>query len=362
MIFLTTLLDWLLNRNKYFTGVNPDTRFESEKQKDYDHAERAISLPVDPFSNQKIVSSGYFYENQNNTSSCVPHAVGLALAIERKADLGDYERIAQMFPYRLRSNYPNEGSVFQNIFEIYRTKGAPLYTTMPTPMTEAQANNMVVPFQAYTEANIFKGFSYWTLKSDFNDIATLAGIAELGHGIPILIYATYDEYAQMYPQIQQPNLTIAKAEVSHCVCILPHSGFRENGKRYVAIQDSAHFGDLTIRYLSEDFIKARTFAAGYWQKVVALSSGPRPKHYFAKIIHYGDTGVEVLAMQQLFVAEGLLPSDCQTGLFAGRTLAALHAFQARYANDILIPNQLSRPTDLFGRSSIDVANKLCGSV
>ncbi len=362
MNYIIAFLDWLLNKNPHYTGVNPDTRFDSEKNKDYDHAERAVALPVDPFINLKTVSSGYYYENQNGTSSCVPHAVGLALAIERKTTLGDYERVAQMFPYRLRSNYPKEGSALQEIFEIYRTKGAPLYTTMPTPFTEVQANNMAIPFQAYVEAAIFKGFEYWTVKKNFNDIATLAAIAEQGHGVAILIYATYDEWAQAYPQIQQPNLTIAKAEVTHCVCILPKSGFWENGKRYVAIQDSAWFGDYKIRYLSEDFITARTFAAGYWDKVVALGSGTKPQHHFAAILRYGDTGPEVLAMQQLFISEGLLPSDCATGLFAGRTLAALHAFQTRYAADILIPNQLFRPTDVFGRSCIDKANALTGLV
>ncbi len=362
MNYLTQFLDWFLNRNPYRTGVNPDTRFDSEKQFDFAHEERVTALSTNPFTNPQLSESPYPYENQRSTSSCVPHAVGLALAIERKNDVGDYVRLAPMFPYRLRSNYPSEGSAPQEMFDIYRKQGAPLYDTMPTPITEQWANNIAIPLEAYTEAAIFKGLEYWTLKSMYNDIGTLAGIAEQGHAVTILIYATYPEWAQEYPQIIVPGLRKQDATVVHCVTILPNSGFMKDGKKYCSVQDSAWFGGFKLRHLSEDFIKARVFASGYWDKVVPLGSGPKPQHHFAAILKYGDTGPEVLAMQQLFVSEGLLANDNMSGNFYGKTLAALHAFQTKYANDILIPNQLSRPTDIFGRSCIDKANQLITNV
>ncbi len=360
MNYVIAFLDWLLNKNPHYTGVNPDFRHELEKQLDHAHEERSVALSTNPFTNTQLTESPYPYENQRSTSSCVPHAVGLALAIERKNDLGSYVRPAPMFPYRLRSNYPSEGSALQEMYDRYRHDGAPLYDTMPTPISEQQANNMWIPLSFYDEAAIFKGLEYWTLKSMYNDIGTLAGIAEQGHAVTILIYATYPEWAQEYPQIMVPGLRKQDATVVHCVTILPNSGFIKDGKRYVVIQDSAWFGGFKRRYLSEDFITARIYAAGYWDKVVPLGSGPKPQHHFTVPIHYGDTGPEVLAMQQLFVSEGLLANENQTGHFFGKTLAALHAFQTKYAADILIPNQLTVPTNTFGISSMAKANLLCG--
>ncbi len=266
-----------------------------------------------------------------------------------------------MFPYRLRSNYPGEGCYPQEIFELYRTHGAPLYTTLPTPGSEVEANKLELIAQEFVEAQIFKGYSYYTIKTGYDDIAVIAGVAAQGHAVPILIYATYDEWAQQYPQIIVPNLVqgSAYAEVEHCVCVLPHSGFTLNGKRYVAIQDSAWFGGWKLRYLSEDWIRARSYGpAGYFTKVIPLSAGPKPNHVFSTSIHYGDKGPEVLAMQQLFNSEGLLTSDNLSGAFNGRTLAALHAFQTKYAADILIPNGLTVPTAVFGPSCIAKANSL----
>ena len=264
-----------------------------------------------------------------------------------------------MFPYRLRSNYPQEGSILQNIFEIYRKEGAPLFTTLPTPMTEAQADAIQITSAQVNEAAIFKGFSYYTLTKNWNDIATLGGIAALGHGVPILIYANDDEWGLDFPVIKYPNLTAGIAEIDHCVCILPNSGFTLNGKQYLTIQDSAWFGGKQLRHLDADFLKARCFAAGYWDKVITLGSGPHPKYQFTKDLHYGDTGADVKAMQQLFIAEGLLANNNATGAFYGLTLAALHAFQNKYASQILMPNNLDKPTDTFGPSSRNVANKLC---
>ncbi len=359
MNYLTTFLDWLLNRNPYYSGLNDDPRFDSEKQLDFAHEERLATLPANPFTNPQITESPYPYENQRSTSSCVPHSVGLALAIERKNDLGDYVRIAPMFPYRLRSNYPSEGCYLQEIFDLYRKNGAPLYDTMPTPITEAQANNLWIPLSAYDEAAIFKGLEYWTLKSMYNDIGTLAGIAQQGHGVSILIYATYPEWAQEYPQIIVPGLRKGGATVVHCVTILPNSGFVKDGKKFVVIQDSALFGGFRLRYVSEDFIRARVYAAGYWLRVVALSTGPVPKYVFNNDLKYGATGPDVAALQQLLISQGLLPVGMMSGLFLGRTLAGVKAFQNRFASDILIPNGLTTPTGIFGPASRKKANELC---
>lgn len=351
----------LFSPNKYYTGLNEDTRPQVEKDKDYLHEERAAStVPADPFGNVQIVDNTYYLENQQQTSSCVPHGVGLALAIERKADTGEYVRLSPMFAYRLRNTYPQEGCALQNIYDVYRKFGSPLYTTLPTPKTEAQANAVYLTTAMYNEAKMYKGLNYFTI-FDCTNMDTLGSVAQQGHAVPILIYATYPEWAQLYPQVTNPYLTRSSptAEVKHCVAILPKSGFIRDGKRYFTVQDSSWFGSIALRYVSEDFIKARCYGAGYWDTVAEFAGGPRPIHTFNTVLRVGSTGPDVVALQQLLISEKLLPPDCATGTFGGLTLAALHGFQNRYASEILIPQHLDKPTDTFGPSSIAKANQLC---
>lgn len=342
----------------HFTGLLPDTRLPSEKDKDYKHEERAVTTPVDPFGNQQILQSPYDYENQNQTSSCVAHGSGLGLAIERKLDGGAYSRLSWIFNYRLRSNYPSEGAYLQGQCDSYRKFGAPLFTTLPTPYTETEANNLQLTQQEYTEAAIYKGLEYWTI-DNCKEITTLASVAQQGHGVAILIYATLNEWAVDYPTIQNPNLNANYAEVRHCICILPNSGFMKDGKKYVTIQDSAWFGGKKLRHLSEDFIKARVFGAMYWDKVVIPEVTPAPKYVFTKTLVYGSQGDEVKKMQEFLISQGFLPSGLNTGAFYGRTLAAVNAFQNRYASEILIPASLTRPTGVWGENCRKVANRLC---
>lgn len=352
-------LDWLKSylRSPSFTGLIDDPRWQYEKDKDYIHEERIGTPTVNAFSNTQLTESPYPYENQNRTSSCVPHGVGLALAIERSVDLKVYQRLSWIFNYRLRSNYPAEGSWLQGQFDLYRHYGAPLFTTLPDPVTEEQANAVVLTTQMQAEADIFKGLTYYTIqKPTIDAVATVAS----QHGVAIIFYATQDEWGRDYPAIQQPDLNPLDAEVRHCVCVLPYSGFLLNGKKYVTVQDSAWFGAKKIRHLSEDFFNKRVFGAAYWDTVSSIGSGPRPKYHFTQILRVGSTGEDVRQMQLLLISEDLLPNDCATGYFGGRTLAGVHAFQSKYNADILVPLGLLKPTDLWGNGCINKANQLCG--
>lgn len=347
----------------YDTGLCKDPRTEAQQQRDYAHEERLFSSAADPFGYKRILSSPYPQENQLGVGSCVPHGVGLALAIECVLDgIRGYTRLAWLFVYRLRANYPSAGCWLQNVFDLYKKRGAPLFSTLPDIVapTESEANALVLTEQMSVEAEIYRGGEYYILKDTFNDIETLAGIASAGHGVPILIAATYEEWAQVTPKILSPNLNLDTAPVRHCISILPESGhIGPDGKRYVTIQDSALFGNIGLRHLREDFVKARVFGAGYWDGTQVLGSGPKPKHVFTMVLKYGSRDKEVIALQKLLISEGLLPNDCATGVFLGRTLAAVHAFQNKYADKILAPLNLDAPTDTWGSMCIAQANFLC---
>lgn len=351
------LLAFLAGKYQYQTGVTQDPRTAEAKEQDYLHEERIPAPIPDPFSNPRMTESPYPYENQNRTSECVPHAWTLALAIERVKDGGEYARLSQTFVYRHRANYPTEGSWPQDIANILRKYGAPLYSTLPTPKTEAEANNVVLTAQMYTEAEIYRGDEYYILEEprDFDEIAR---IAQQGHAVPILIYARWAEWAVTVPFVESFLASIG-APIRHCVCVLPKSGHWYNNERYVTVQDSAWFGGFKLRHVSERFTRTRAYGAGYWDTVKFIGSGDRPEYVFTNTLRHGTQSEEVRQMQKLLIAEGLLPVDCATGYFGGRTLAGVRAFQNKYAEDILIPIGLNEPTNTWGSACIAKANKLC---
>lgn len=362
MSILTNIIKWITSlfaRNPYFTGVLKDNRTIAEVAQDYLHEERVQStIPIDPFGNPQMGSSPFPYVNQFGTSSCVPHAVGLGLAIERKAQTGNYSALAPAFVYRLRSNFAGEGSIPANIYAIYKQFGAPLEATVPTPQTEQQANLIVPTTQMYNEGAIFKGNLYFKLGTP-NDITAIAGIAQQGHAVALCLYATYDEYAKQIPTVDDHTLSQNNAEVQHEVCVIPYSGFTLNGIKYVCIQDSAWFGGWKFRYLSETFIKARVTESRYWTSVAVLATGTPPKFTFTQNLTVGMSSNEVKQAQLLLISEGLLPSDCATGYFGGLTLAGVKAFQEKYASDVLLPAGLTAPSGFWGNYTIKKANLLC---
>lgn len=345
----------------YYTGVDKDPRSEEEQKKDYAHEERLVTAP-DQIWFTKITQSPYPIENQYGTSSCVPHGVTLGLGIAYKTSKQWFVRFSKMYVYRQRSNYPQQGMSPWECFEILRKQGSCLFDTMPTPTTESAANALTIPESARTEAKIFDEAEYYSFTtSSKNDINELATAAAHGYAIPITIYASYREWAQLYPQLWD-NPSIDKAEVKHEVCILPRGGFIENGIKYVTVQDSAWFGSIQIRHLSEAFIRQRVYDARYWTTVsMQAGIGTKPKYVFTKNLSIGMKSPDVKALQQCLIYEGLLPSDCATGLFAGRTFAAVRAFQEKYESEILTPNGLTAPTGLVGPATIKKLNALYGS-
>lgn len=227
-----------LFRKRYDTGVIPDPRPIEKVAEDYLHEERVQPAEAaDPFSNKRILESPYPYENQYDTSSCVAHGSVLALAIERLNDVGKFARLSPTFLYRLRANYPAAGSYTQDLFDKARKFGAPLYSSLPTHNTEGGANAAVLTPQMYTEAEIYRGNEYYTIE-DPSNFQEIARVAQQGHGVAILIYATYAEWAVKIPFLAGA-LNALGAPIRHCICVLPRSGHTYLGKRYITVQDSA---------------------------------------------------------------------------------------------------------------------------
>lgn len=357
---LFSIIAYLFSR-KHFTGVSIDTRSQIEKQKDYMHEESHLaSVSVPSYDNQKIVSSPYIIENQNQTSSCVAHGVTLAAGIYFNDVVGVFRRFSKMFVYRQRSNYPDGGMWLQEAFEIIRKNGSCLYNTLPNPTTEAQANSIIITQTQRDEAIANKVPEYFTIQNP-NDIDTLCAVAQQGIPVSIIIYSSYREWSSIIVTILD-SVGFRTAPVRHCICVLPKSGFRENGKRYLTIQDSAWFGGYYLRHVDEDFIKSRVYGAAYWKPYIAPPVMAKPSYSFKYPLSYGSKGADVVALQNILIYEQLIPADLNTGNYLGRTQAGVKALQEKYASEILIPLGMTSGTGVVGLATLKWLNKHYGVV
>lgn len=348
---------------KIDTGVRPDNRHFEDKKKDFLHEEIVADATMAVYRTKQEVlpiTTKYPKENQYTTLSCVAHGDTLALGIDNEIEGNGYVRLSKAAYYRLRSNYPGGGMNGDDSGQIGTKFAAPLFEVLPTPVSEERINQVVVTSEMIEKAKPYRAKNYVRI-SECRDIDILASVASQGKGVPIMIYATEKEWSQEYPKILS-NISPGSAPIRHEVCILPNANFIENGVKYVTIQDSAHFGGLTIRYLSEDFIKQRVFYAKYFlnlENTPAPVEKEKPKHKFTQQLKFGMKNDEVLWLQKCLQYDGLFPSNVTpTGLFAGITLKAVKDFQNKYASEILAPLGLFSPTGIVGNATNAKLNRL----
>ncbi len=339
---------------KYYTGVAEDFRFESERQKDWLHEEIA-SGPIFSVWGKKEDAKKYPLENQFATESCVAHAGTLAMGIDNELEGGGFVRLSKVLPYRLRVNYPSGGMILSDMGKLARDYGSCPFDELPTPSEEYQINQKTISQANKDHAAPYKAKNFVQIQN-CNDIDVLNSVASQGKGVVLLIYATRNEWAREYPTTSD-NISLPNAPIRHGVCILPHSGFIENGVKYVCIQDSVAEWGRQYRYLSEDFINKRSYGAMYFINLQNQIIDTKPKHIFTTRMRYGDNNQEVEWLQKCLTYEGLFIGN-PTGYFGGITLKAVNDFQNKYAADILIPNGLTQPTGIVGEATLKKLNQL----
>lgn len=315
---------------KYPTGVRPDTRTFEQKQRDWYHEEIAFGAQYSVYKTKEDVVLKYPIENQKQTQSCVGHATALCLGIDNELEGNGFVRLSPAFIYRKRIQFPDEGMILSDAGNIAKNSGSCLFETLPTPTTEQEINRVQITTLAEEEASEYRSKNYLTI-ANYTDIDVLNSVASQGKAVRILIYASYNEWAQEYPRIST-NVNLGNAAVRHSVTILPYSGFKDRiGVRYVTIQDSAHFGGFTHRYLSEDFIKARCYGSMYDINLKNEKISKKPKYEFKISMSYGQTNQEIMWLQKCLQYSGHFPSNTQpTGAYYGLTAKAVLDFQLEH--------------------------------
>ena len=345
------------------TGLLEDNRSEKKKERDFLHEELNFGSGAEWLSRTEAKKSEdlYYKENQKSTSSCAGHTGTLMLAVNNYLETANEERrLSRAFFYRKRVNYPNEGMYGYDVGNIGVKFGTCRDELLPTPATERAINAVKITKKMEEDAKVFRALKYIFLNKP--TIFQLKNIANSNKAIGISIFATTKEWSKEFPEMEDVNLERKNANIHHLVTVLPNSGYEYRGKKYVIIQDSAWFGGLNIRHISEDWVNSRVRYGLYFIDL----PNPTPskeksisfRYNFYRHLKVGDRGADVVKLQEALKELGFFTyKDC-TGYFGGISMKAVIDFQEYYANEVLKFFGLVKGTGYVGRTTINKLHKL----
>jgi len=309
----------------------------------------ATAVPtVQPFSHSKITSLSATTFDQWYTSSCVFHA--FLTALEYLGIITKEQVKSQLLAYRKRTNYPAEGSIAYDAWDVIRAGTSP-YADGPTKsgMTEAMAAAMKVIAGLPVLKDLFNYY-------EITDYTKIAGYVAAGKPVPVFIYATEDEWAHEYVDIKTPGLSINDAYVRHAVVLIPEGDFTENGVQRFSIHDSAKFGGLHLRHASLEFVLKRAYYAARLELKSAppVVDPPVVDRIPDVACALNDRGDAVLALQRFLFDQGKLKAEYVTGFYGALTARAVLWYQLEKWQQFTstIPDLLDLNGENWGPQSI----------
>ena len=299
-----------------FTGALPDTRTLKEKEKDYLQKEvLAFASPVE--WKEKSQWRTFPVLNQGQQNSCVANTMAKLLGVMYFLRDGQYLDFSRSDIYRRRVNKPGAGMVGNDAFQIAQ-EGVTLNSLLQSDQpSDAGIDALVVEKFKSEIGSVLKINNYLTIQSgDFETVAST--IQATGKAVMVWFYFTANEWSQKFPKIIDANLSSSNG-LRHSVTAVDFGLI--NGKKYIKIEDSAHFGGINERWISEDFFKARNFYAAYALNFRFDTPITKPKYISDNVV----------SLQDCLKAELLFPiSVDSTGYFGSITKNAVIAFQVKY--------------------------------
>mgnify|MGYP001597903720 FL=1 len=351
------------------TGAGLDFRTEDQKAKDYDPREAfASATPLD-WREKTIeeVEAEIFATsiNQWSTLRCVTEYAGIAMEMAEFLETGKRIIFSRRDIYVRRYNRPAGGMAMFDLFNLMR-EGACLEEQLAsTQKTEKAINEPVVVTDAMIQARktYASGSSFTWTTWGIDDLARM-----IDTKVPVCLFwyfdnTSYDEWWNKAPKVVKKNLDLFAEETGRHQAT-GVSYLLVNGVKHIAVMDSAGQGtglgkQKNIRFVSEAFIKARNYGAGFAIDKKNLDYKPDPKftYNFTKNLKLGSTGKDVEALQKILVLEKCLVLKTPTQYFGGMTQAGVTKLQEKYFDEILKPVGLKKGTGMFYESSRKFINK-----
>jgi len=311
------------NETPLFTGVLGDPREDTRVQNGYSIDEvLAAAAPVNWVKKGISEVVQYPVWNQNQTSACVAFSKAKQISIKVFELTGVWIDFSPASIYQLRPNAPGGGMFIPDANDIVNKRGVTLEALMKSQnLTEAQINlvkrTKVADLFANAIAEAVVRYLYVPV-----DIDRIAQTIESKKAVSLLIFGNYDEYSRMVPVVLNPNLALQDAPIVHEVVGVDYF-LDGNGVKRIYINDSAHFGGLSVREYTEDFLLKRCILADALDVFTFDSESEPTKPTFID--------KNVVSLQNCLKYEGLFPTNVASSGFYGEiTKKAVRGFQAKY--------------------------------
>jgi hypothetical protein len=314
-----------MNNINFQNGACIDTRTDKQKEKDYNIKEVVASVDVVDWKEKSGTEWRSFpVQNQGSSGSCVMATIAKQGSVLLWLKEGVYIPFSRAF-YQLRSNKPSAGMIGVEAFEIWRKNGLPLEQLVPSEkMSDAEMDAIKVEQYEKDIAEVFKISNHIGIDNgDFEKVASV--IQKTGKAVMCWFYFTSAEWAREIPIIRG-NIPFLSA-LKHSVAVVDY-GLR-NGKKYLKVEDSAHFAGLTEHYISEEFFRERNWFNRYpmtFQFQETLN--PLIKKNLGKDLEFGMRDSDIIILQDFLKDLGYFATNIDsTGFYGAITVKAVIDFQ-----------------------------------
>ena len=314
------------------SGATLDTRPAEKKLKDYKFKEIvAAANPVNWVEKSESEWRKFPEQNQDGSGSCVEQTVRKLAGIQAFLKEKQYVEFSAGF-YQLRSNKPQSGMIGVEAFDIWMNSGIPLEVLVESDnMNDAQMDDIQIEQYEKDIAKVFAISGHVGI--DNGDFETVASVIQTtGKGVMVWFYFTSSEWSQLIPTIKSPNLTVETGARHSVTAIDP---ILYNGKKYILVEDSAHFGGFTRHLISEEFFKARNWFTRYPMNfkfdTQEAPVTPKPKYTFTTPFEFGQTKADVKVWQDILKYEGFYPlNTASTGYYGAITTNGTLKWQTKH--------------------------------
>ena len=310
--------------DKFYETYNgaADLRPDEEKVKDYSQTEFVASAaPVNWIEKKPHEWRSFPVLNQFFTLKCVAFTTAKLALINFWLKTKETILFSPNSIYDYRSNKPSGGMIGNDAFEIWQKNGISLDAVAKSEQIQ-EGEQISLSLFAKEVAKGFRLGSHITiLEKDFDRLAST--IQTTGKGVMTWFFFTSREWSPEFPQIMDnlPNPYVT-GSLRHSVTAVDFGLI--GGKQYIKIEDSAHFGNKNVRFISREFFNARNFLMKYPMQFnyedPAVPTVPKPKY------EDGNT----VSLQNVLKHYGTFPLNIEsTGVFGPITKKAVSDFQVR---------------------------------
>ncbi len=326
MNFFRKILSYVFDTSPevFNLGALIDTRSIDEKKEDPHISEIVATSAVVTYKELRPDEIRVFgVQDQGSKSDCVAESrrkiKRILFKVNKNLDI-DFSSVAF---YRKRSNFPSGGMAASDAIALDANIGMTLNALVPSDeLTNESMANALQP-DAYNDdvAAVFRNVNKDVIFTPGDLDTPAATIQKTRKGVMMWFYFTGMEWSAEVPVIQDYHLDLyAPGTARHSVVGIEPALYK--GQKGIWIDDSAAFGGLHRRFVTEDFYKARNWFASY---PIAFKfegdKGQRP------VFKDGD----IVSLQNCLKYEGVFPSNVDsTGVYGSITTQAVRDFQKKY--------------------------------